>query len=184
MAKHMAQWISQIGSPPLTTLVGAAFLFYVVPVSWMGFLLFACFSVVIPLVYVWWLLRCGKIGDMHMMHRHERHKPLMMACLSNGVGLGMLHWGDFAIAFQWFALVQCVITLLFLIITPWFKISLHSASAGVLFLLSVHLSDYVVAPVIMLGLICWSRIFLKRHTSTQVLAGCVIGGLVWIWVGP
>lgn len=181
--QHIAQWISQIGSPPLTTLAGAAFLFSTGPIFWTEFALFAIFSVCAPLVYVWWLLRSGAIGDMHMMHRRERIKPLVVTCASNLIGFLVLYWGDWASTLHLFVLVQCIIALVFLGITPWFKISLHSASAVVLFLLSVSLTDYVVAPLMTLVMICWSRLFLRRHTLLQVLAGCALGGAVWaaVW---
>jgi len=183
VTRNIAQLISQVGSPPLTTLMGAAFLLSVDAESWMTFSVFAVFSVMLPLCYVAYLLRKGAIGDMHMKHREERMLPLIAACISNVLGLSVLYdlGGENAL-FQ-FALVQCVLAFLFLGITPFYKISLHSASAGVLFFVSVQLTGYVIAPLMSFVVIGWSRVYLKRHTKMQVLLGGGLGCLVWGMIG-
>lgn len=183
VTRNTAQLISQVGSPPLTTLMGAAFLLSVDAESWMAFSVFAVFSVLLPLGYVAYLLRKGVIGDMHMKHREERLLPLIAACVSNVLGLSVLYdlGGENAL-FQ-FAFVQCIIAFLFLGITPFYKISLHSASAGVLFFVSVQLTGYVIAPLMSFVVIGWSRVYLKRHTKLQVLLGGGLGCLVWGMIG-
>ncbi len=179
LMRQMAQLISQIGSPPLITLTGAAFLFYKASLSWLPFMAFVFFSVLLPLGFVVWLLQKGVIGDMHMKHQCDRIKPLIATCLCNAVGLVLISLFNNAVGLVQFAQVQCVIAILFLIITPWFKISLHSASAAILFALAVQWTPYVLSAMMMLMSICWSRIFLKRHTPLQVFAGCVLGGLTY-----
>ena len=179
LMRQMAQLISQIGSPPLITLTGAAFLFFTASMSWLPFIAFVFFSVLLPLGFVVWLLQKGVIGDMHMQHRRDRIKPLIATCLCNAVGLVLLSQFNGAEILVQFAQVQCVIAILFLLITPWFKISLHSASAAVLFALMIQLTPHVLPPAMMLMFICWSRVFLKRHTPLQVFAGCVLGSLTY-----
>ena len=179
LMRQMAQLISQIGSPPLMTLTGAAFLFYKASMSWLPFMVFTFFSVLLPLGFVVWLLQKGVIGDMHMKYRRDRIKPLIATCLCNAVGLVLISLFNGSDILVQFAQVQCVIAILFLIITPWFKISLHSASAAILFALTVQLTPYVLPALMMVMSICWSRIFLKRHTPLQVFAGCVLGGLTY-----
>ena len=179
LMRQMAQLISQIGSPPLMTLTGAAFLFYKASMSWLPFMVYTFFSVLLPLGFVVWLLQKGVIGDMHMKYRRDRIKPLIATCLCNAVGLVLISLFNGSDILVQFAQVQCVIAILFLIITPWFKISLHSASAAILFALTVQLTPYVLPALMMVMSICWSRIFLKRHTPLQVFAGCVLGGLTY-----
>ena len=67
-----------------------------------------------------------------------------------------------------------------LVITVYWKISMHSAgAAGLATLVFAVLGAQVFAftPVV---LVAWSRLYLKRHTFMQVLAGGILGTVVFI----
>ncbi|MBP3537390.1 MAG: phosphatase PAP2 family protein, partial [Muribaculaceae bacterium] len=79
------------------------------------------------------------------------------------------------------------VSLLSLIITRWWKISAHAGAvggvAGGMYWLACH--GLLMNPVLWLcivialtGLLCWSRLYLGRHTVLQVIAGAVMAFLV------
>jgi membrane-associated phospholipid phosphatase len=137
---------------------------------------------ILPVLIIGYMVKTGKTTTMDIPERSKRIVPfgifsliyLITFIVSVSVGLpGVFN----AVLFAIFAN-----TLLYGVITLWWKISIHCAgiagylSATTLILGHRHLILWLIVPIL-----CWSRVRLKAHTSLQVIAGAILGGaLTWI----
>ena len=130
-----------------------------------------------PMVVIFYLLHTGRISDIHMSATNERHIPYLIAVISSAVAYILL------ILFDGPMLLRCLAILSFitlgalgLINTRWL-ISIHATAAAstwmILTLIFGWLVGLILLPVLLL--IAWIRLYLKRHTPAQVLAGMALG---------
>jgi membrane-associated phospholipid phosphatase len=181
----IARWVSNVLSPPLiASLLAIGFARFVVPnsdVLW-GWLLFSLPLISLPpLVYVIWLVRRGELADIHMPQRRSRIKPLGVMTSWLVVCMVLLsRWGAPA-ALNLFlvgALLQIGILSL---VTLFWQISFHSATISAAAATAVAVGGATMWPIaisLLVPLVGWSRVRLRRHTFRQVTAGCVVGTLV------
>lgn len=129
-----------------------------------------------PFIYIMLGVRLGKLSDMDVSRRSERAGPFIFGLISVCLG--------------WFALIlthgpALLITLLLLtaisglvmmVITLWWKISLHASSlAGAATMLTALYGAIMLPSFALLVLVSWSRVVLRRHTPAQVVAGSLLG---------
>jgi len=63
-------------------------------------------------------------------------------------------------------------------ITARWKISLHAAVAGgAVAMLTLQYGPWLASLVIVLAVVCWSRVELTDHTVAQVVVGALVGPL-------
>ena len=63
-----------------------------------------------------------------------------------------------------------------MVITWWWKISIHAATLGGVLTMLTALYGIIVLPIfVLLLLVSWSRIVLHRHTLAQVVGGSLMG---------
>jgi len=66
--------------------------------------------------------------------------------------------------------------IIMMVITFWWKISMHASSLGGVATMLTVLYGAVMLPLfVLLVLVSWSRVVLRRHTVTQVIAGSLAG---------
>lgn len=175
---QLAYWVSQIVSPPVLGL-GAAILIAATlstVSAWLWALFYMLLAVLVPVLYVVWLVRCGKLTDLHMPLREERIRPLICTLLVAFAAWGLLWAAAAPRPLQWLAGVNSIQMVLFFAITLRWKISLHCAAAANLAVLSWTLLGGAAAPLVMtVPLVAWSRVHLQRHTLAQTTAGALLG---------
>jgi membrane-associated phospholipid phosphatase len=179
-----ARLISNILSPPV---VWAVLAFPIAlrdaesqgqAILWAGvYTLLVC---LFPLAYIAWMVRQGKISDLHMKLRKERLRPFLVSMACTAVAwwsLRLMGAPPVVPQFALFSLVQ--ITVMALITMVW-QISMHAMSItcavvaiGLLFGLAPAL---VATPLI--PLVGAARLKLHRHTPAQVVAGTLVGALI------
>lgn len=133
-------------------------------------------AVVVPVLYVVWALRTGRISDFHMSLRSERVGTFIVSIASALVAMGLLVYlnaPNEIIAPIMALVVQTV--LLFLISLTW-QVSVHTATAASL----VTFGCLALGPVAatfawLVPLVAWARVHLGRHTVAQTLAGAGLG---------
>ncbi len=147
---------------------------------WPGFAWGAFYAAVIaltPMLAIVYLLRTGRIGDLHMSATHERHIPYLTAAVSGAVVYALLALLGGPALLRCLA-VFTVITLsaLGLINSRWL-ISIHATAAAATWLIITLVfgttAGLVALPLAVL--ICLVRLYLRRHTPAQVLAGAALG---------
>lgn len=133
------------------------------------------FAAIIPsiIAYVWIK---NKNLEMDMPNKEDRLYPLLWILLSYLLGVIILYIISAPLIITVLMFCYFSNTLIVLLISLFWKISIHSVGiAGpVAFLIYVFgypgLIFLLLIPVIM-----WSRLHLKRHTPNQVIAGASLG---------
>ena len=174
----LANWVSNVLNPPLISVLGiflmAAFLG--TPDAWRWAILFVILVVIVPTLYVYWLLKRGKIETFHIPNRQNRKGVYLVIILSNVVGVVvMLVLGApfLLLAFGVMGVMQS--TLLFLINMYW-KISGHTTAISGLSVFIVAALGWSMYPVLMIvPLVAWARIRTHSHSFWQTVAGVMTG---------
>ena len=132
-------------------------------------------DVIIPGVFLAYLLVGKKVSDWDFTNRHERKKAYLFVVIFHLIGIVSV-----ALLKQYLLaellLVLWVITVAFMLINRYWKISVH---AGVNALLMVFLNSLFGWKVfgwmsVVLILVLWSRVKIRKHTVTQVMIGAAL----------
>lgn len=174
----VAYWVSQIGSPPLTGAAAVLLVSYALATTvawrWAGFYLLA--TILLPCLYIIWLVRNGHVSDFHLPIREERIRPLIFSLATAMMAWGVLHQAAAPAPLRMLAGVNGVQAIIFFLITLRWKISLHTATAAVMAQLALAFLGSVALPLTMsVPLIAWSRVHLQRHTIAQTIGGACLG---------
>ena len=141
--------------------------------------LYILLSILPPTIYIIYLVRKGMVTDFHLNIREERKKPfLLMTANTAVVFLIMLLLG--APKLILIVIATAILQLLFmLLITLRWKISGHCTAVSGLVVLALALFGENLLPLtLLIPLVAWSRIRLKRHTLAQTIAGSFMGALI------
>lgn len=182
-----ARLFSNIVSPPVMfAILGLVFALYEEP-NLTGLLWAAVYGFWIslaPILVVLYLLKTGRIKELHMSDTNERHLPYVTAVLCALIAFAIIS------IFKGPELLRCLtifntleLIALGLINIKWL-ISLHSTGITAAFLLVGLVLGWIYAIVIVLPfvfLVSYVRLYLKRHTPGQIIAGILLGiATVWI----
>ncbi len=173
LARRLAAVVSWIGHPLVFVTATVAIVAATQLASSMAFAILATLllSVIGPTAILLIVgVRSGRWRDADVSVREERRRFYPVAIPLSAFGTLITWW----IGAPGYILRGGIVTLLLLVIAAitnlWFKISLHTLFAafctGVLFRLS---PIYGSAAFLLMALIFWSRLFLKRH---RLLPGC------------
>lgn len=142
-------------------------------------LLVAAFYCVVPMVILVRGARRGRWDGHWVRERERRSVPFLLILLSTLAGLAIMLVGGApreVIALGW----SMIVTLLAcLVITRWWKVSVHATVAGGGAATIVLLyGPWYVLLVAAVALVCWSRVVVEDHTVAQVVVGAVLGPVV------
>ncbi len=139
----------------------------------------AVFYCAIPMAILIRGSRSGRWGGHWVRERERRFVPFLLILASALVGLAIMLVGDApreVIALSWSMIVTLVACL---VITKWWKVSVHAAVAGgataTVVLLYGPWYLFLAAAV---ALVCWSRVIVEAHTVAQVVVGALVGPIV------
>ena len=153
------------------------------------------FSFAIPAILIFLLFRMGIISDLSLKVRRERFYPYLITLLSYSAMIVFYYRMHMP---RWFMMIMAAsvaIMVIAIFITLMWKISAHMFGIGGLIGGAMAVSFYVersnpyymfMGLFIIAGLVGTSRLILKRHTLSQVIAGFLLGFLVsfmFVWVG-
>lgn len=141
-------------------------------------------TAVAPLAVIALLMRLGKVSDMSISNPRQRTIPYVVSviCFVGAAAyLYFLHAEAWLVTFY---LGAALVSAISLVITHWWKISAHTGGVGGLaagifwlakngLLMSAPLL-WVCLAFAIVGLVAWSRLYLRRHTLMQVFAGAVM----------
>jgi hypothetical protein len=142
-------------------------------------LLVTVFYCAIPMAIVVRGARGGRWEGHWVRERERRMVPFLLILVSTLVGLAIMLVGSapqdvLALAWSMVAtLVAC------LVITKWWKVSVHATVAGgALATIVLLYGPWYLLGVPALALVCWSRVIVEDHTVAQVVVGAVLGPVV------
>ncbi len=143
-------------------------------------LLFACITLfflsVGPLLYIIIGVRLGILSDIDVSRRSQRVGPFIFGIVSATIGWIILSLTDAPRNLQTVMIITVFSGIIMMVITLWWKISMHTSSfGGVATMLTVLYGAVMLPLFILLIFVSWSRVVLRRHTVSQVIAGSLAG---------
>ncbi|MFC1464794.1 MAG: phosphatase PAP2 family protein [Candidatus Brachytrichaceae bacterium NZ_4S206] len=181
---RVAGWVSNATHPPIVGVfsVIVAALISAKAAAWLWGVGYLVLAVLLPTLYVAWLVRRGEITDMQLPDRRQRLKPYCVAIACMGLAALALQWAQAPRLLQQIALINVVQSAALLLTTLRWKISAHCASMGALAVLTWALFGAGSLPFCAaVPAVAWARVRLKRHDAMQVLAGAMLGvAIAWI----
>lgn len=128
-----------------------------------------------PLLYIVTAVRMGKISDMDVSRRTERAGPFLFgifSVLAGWLALIVLHGPR---NLQTVLIITAVSGIVMMVTTLWWKISIHASSmGGAATMLTAFYGAVMLPTFLLLILVSWSRVVLRRHTVLQVVAGSLV----------
>jgi hypothetical protein len=176
---YLAFGISAIFSPYITAAVFIVIVIYSYSQSLSQFLpwvvTFLFFAVIIPGMYLLWLLESKKVNDIHLADRKDRKWPFLLGGISAFLGAAILIIMHAARPVVVIGVAYAVNAMVVALITLFWKISIHTAlfSAVVTITVIVFGSPFSWLYLILIPL-SWSRIHRHRHTIWQATAGALL----------
>ncbi|MBD5174863.1 MAG: phosphatase PAP2 family protein [Bacteroidales bacterium] len=144
----------------------------------------AFITCIIPLVFIFTMIRLGRVADVSISDPRQRRAPYIVALLcyiGAAVFLASLKAPLWLVVFYG---AGAIVLLLNLFITAKSKISAHTSAVGgtcaLIFWLTLRgyllFSPlvWVSVAVLMVGIMAWARLYLYRHTLGQVAAGAAL----------
>jgi membrane-associated phospholipid phosphatase len=141
-----------------------------------------------PILFILYLLHTGRIGELHMSNTAERHLPYLVAVLCALFALALFTVLDGPELLRCLLIFNVVELAALGLINVYWLISIHATGIAATVLI-VALVFGVPAALLLLplvGLVIWVRLFLRRHTAGQVVAGLALGVLsvqALVWMG-
>ena len=131
-----------------------------------------------PTLYLMYLVRKGTVTNFHLNVRKERTQPFLIMTI-NSVAVFIIMYIVGAPKLILIVIAAAAIQLVcMLLITLRWKISGHcTAATGLLVLTLALFGENLLPLVLLIPLIAWSQIRLKRHTLAQTVAGVFLGAI-------
>ncbi len=138
------------------------------------------FQFLIPLGYVLLLFFKGEISDFDMTKREERIKPLILTTISVLISVALIFLSGNRFIINFYLLIFALV-FINTFITLFWKISFHMAANTTAAILMNFLFNWKLSFLyVLIPLIFWSRLKLKKHTVAQLIAGFVVNaGLIF-----
>jgi membrane-associated phospholipid phosphatase len=182
-SEKIASWVSDYFSPPV--MAAASLLMVAIyagtSVIWRSISVFLLIGIGLPTAYVFWLVKKKKVSDFHIPIRSQRIRPMVFMLVTTVISLSLLiglHTPRFVMILSLAAFGQLLI--IFVITFKW-KISGHAAAvstfSALCWLFYGSLAGFVF---ILIPIVIWARLRLKRHTPLQTLGGTVLGLLTLV----
>lgn len=177
---RLARLFSDIVSPPVMfAVLGLALALHALALGpallWAG--VYGFFVSLAPVLFVLYLLRTGRIVELHMSDTQERHLPYLVALLGSLLVIALLLLFEGPELLVCLSLLNLVTIFAVGIINTRWLISFHAAAAmamdTIVALVFGPLAAMALAPVV--GLVVAVRLYLRRHTLGQVIAGVLLG---------
>lgn len=152
----------------------------------------ALFLGIVPLAHVGWMRVRGEIESLEIRDRGKRTEPFLVVIGASLAALLLVGGGEFVGRRLLMALLGCHVlnTTLLLVITRWWKISVHCASVagalGTLAFVRYHVPGAVMGGAVLgraivgvglvvVPLLLWARVRSRAHTLEQAAAGTMLG---------
>lgn len=144
------------------------------------FMLIILFFVVIPILLMWILKKFKMIKSFDVFERQKRIIPFIFTIISYSLGFVILLYAkDSPVFLKSMTLCYIINTVVILIVTIWWKMSVHAmAIAGPIVGLHYFFGNVILPFYLLIILVGYSRVVLKRHTIAQVIAGGLTGVLL------
>jgi membrane-associated phospholipid phosphatase len=136
------------------------------------------FTSIGPMLFVLWLYATDRIADLDMSRRSEREavfSAFVVFYLLGTIALWLIHAPAMLIATM-AGYTACALVVQ--AITRFWKISTHAIGITAPLVVLIVLYGWQPVPfLVLIPIVCWSRVYLKAHTVAQVVVGAGLGAL-------
>jgi membrane-associated phospholipid phosphatase len=128
---------------------------------------------------LFYMVRKGKIDNIFTVVREQRTMIYVVGGICAVVACLVLILLEAPPELVAAAVAGLSAAVIYLCVNLWWKISLHTAFVSASVVLLVILYGWVaVVSIVLLPLMFWSRVELKRHSPAQVVAGAILAALI------
>jgi membrane-associated phospholipid phosphatase len=137
-------------------------------------------ATVLPIVNIaYFSKRYGNTDKLDVVNKEQRFIPLVVGVMGYFIGVVLLYFLNAPNLATVLMLCYALVTAAILIITPYWKISIHSCGVvGPSMALAVGFWPYGLLYFLLLPPVIWSRYVLQKHTPLQLLMGAVVGFVI------
>jgi len=180
--KNVALAISQVASPPVLLAAAMAVRAAVTRdiVAWFWAAVYVCCAVPVPVIYLLRQIRHETVADLEIGRREERLRPQLVTVAFLGIAWIALLVGSAPAPMSNLAGILWIQAALILVVTIFWKISVHCATAAVVGMLTWSLFDAALPALLGVAVMAWSRWRLGRHTLAQTVGGILLGIAVFM----
>lgn len=153
--------------------------------GWVMVAVLAFINAVFPTVLIWLLKRLGIVHDMALNGRKERLYPYIITILAMFASAYYVHCCGVPRWICFFFLGGAASAAINMVVNLWWKISAHCAGiAGVIAMLltmmrvgtsTTSIMPWLYGTIALAGILGTCRVYLRRHTTLQVIAGYTVG---------
>lgn len=135
---------------------------------------------ILPIYLIlFYMVRKGKIDNIFTVVRKQRTMIYMVGGICGVVACLVLILLEAPPELVAAAVAGLSAAVIYLCVNLWWKISLHTAFVSASVVLLVILYGWVaMVSIVLLPLMFWSRVELKRHSPAQVVAGAILAALI------
>ena len=191
LAKLLSRLLHPIFIPTITlAIISTKFLNIIILSNQLNIIIIGTviFTLLFPLLSILYLLFTKRIKSLQIEEKEERILPILFTIIWMLIGyyfLGnILEYAPVVNSIYLGMIATLGITLL---ITKYWKISLHMAAIGGCFGVFLNLQyiyggviNYVIFILILSGLLGYSRAILKAHNMRQIYSGFLLGVLILV----
>lgn len=143
---------------------------------------------VLPALMIWLMVKAGLVGSLSLKRREERMGPVLVTAVFFYLTYYIAKRFDIAPEFYVYMLGATLLAIVSLLITIYWKISLHMVAAGgstaafaeYSLLTGKIMPEVLIACVLVSGLVGFARLKLSAHKPAEVYGGYLLGfGLIW-----
>ena len=143
-------------------------------------------TILIPLLIIFLLYRLKIVKSFYLESKEERIYPLLTVAVLYYLSYYMLKSFSVSFIFSYYMLGSTFLTVLAMIISFYRKISLHMIGIGGIFgllmglslNLKIDLTYFVIAAIILAGLLGFARIQSNSHKPSEIYSGFLMGAAV------
>jgi hypothetical protein len=145
-------------------------------------------TLVLPLIMIPLFQRLGIIKSIHMADHRERLVPIVFTLIPYAFSFYFLRKLPIPGVVPVYMLAASITLVLTLMVTIWWKISIHMVGMGGItglvfafsFFFHIDALAIQVLAVFFSGIVAWARLSLKAHSPGQVYAGFILGCITMV----
>ena len=133
------------------------------------------FLIFIPLIFFAITYKLGWVSDIDLSDRKDRPIYLVVFVLGLAVASAILFWLNVPLKFFVYTFSGLIMSIITTLITLKWKISFHTAITTSVVTAIMILGGLRYTPLLLLiPIIGWARVTLKKHTVNQVIGGFLV----------